>query len=175
MTRLAYRAALSLLLAGLAIALADLTAHGHGVPPLLGAVAAGYSSAVVLVYALGAAWHAGHAQACRLGHRGIRRPDRRRVVPGAAPVDQQARAQADEWARGTTMVAANADSVTAPTIAYTSALPIVAGVVGRFDGAGVGDAIPGPWTLPVGPAGRHAGTAASDLSEWGAFEYARPQ
>lgn len=179
MTRLAYRAALALLLAGVAIGLADLTANGHGVPPLLGAVAAGYFSVVVLAYACGAAWHVGRGEACALAHRERQRPSGRRVVPGEVLAEQWARAATEESAYADAMAAVAAEPIPgyteAPTIGYTAVMSTVTGLVGRFDAAGVGDAAPAPWTPPAAPAGRHAGAAASDPSEWGALEYARPQ
>lgn len=160
MTRVLYRTALAVLLAGNAAGLAVLVGDGHGMPPLLGAVALGYTGAVVLAYACGAAWHAGHARACRSDHRDRRRPSGRRVVPGEVVDGERVWA---EYERGSAQAAAPA---VPPTVAYTAAMPTVSGVVGRFDAA-VGDAVPGAWTPAV--------SAVPDLSEWGAFEYARPQ
>lgn len=157
MTRVLYRTALAVLLAGNAAGLAVLVGDGHGMPPLLGAVALGYTGAVVLAYACGAAWHAGHARACRSAHRDRRRPSGRRVVPGEVVDGERVWA---EYERGSAQAAAPA--VPPPTVAYTAAVPTVSGVVGRFDAA-VGDAAPGVWTPAV--------SAVPDLSAWGAFEY----
>ncbi|HEU5429599.1 MAG TPA: hypothetical protein VFU74_22150 [Actinocrinis sp.] len=156
MTRVLYRTALAVLLAGNAAGLAVLVGDGHGMPPLLGAVALGYTGAVVLAYACGAAWHAGHARACRSAHRD-HRPSGRRVVPGEAVDGERVWA---EYERARAQVVASAPPP--PTVAYTAAMPTVSSVVGRFNAA-VGDAAPGAWTPAV--------SAVPDLSAWGAFEY----
>lgn len=160
MTRVLYRTALAVLLAGNAAGLAVLVAAGHGIPPLLGAVALGYLGAVVLAYACGAAFHVGGAHGCKVAHERRWRPERPQVVPGVVIAEEQAGADPRH----------PLPQVPPRTMVYTAAMPTVGGVVGRFDAA-VADAAPGVWTPPVGAAGRHAGAAASDLSEWGAFEY----
>lgn len=184
MKRLLYRALYASLLTATGLVFAVLAPKAARTQPpgaLLDATAAiilGYAGTFVFVYACGAVWHLGRADACRYVHR-RQRPDARRIVPGAAAKQQHAAAMAavaadpmqpqgsfyDVWMQGVPTDGTPALRPLGPTPTSEEELSTW-GPAGRPMGFAptVTDAPP---ELRTAPTGRHAGVS-DELRE---FDY----
>lgn len=129
MTRVLIRAALAFLLADAATRLALLVQDGHGLAQLLGAVTAAYVSLIVLGYAIGAAFHAGSASACRWNRRrciGTYSHAARTAAVRATPPAELHAPGRHAAAMAAIAAAPLADTLTMPAVqAETQPMPIV--------------------------------------------------
>lgn len=127
MKRLLYRTLYASLLTATGLVFAVLAPKAARTQPpgaLLDATAAialGYAGTFVFVYACGAVWHLGRADACRYVHR-RQRPDARRTIPGAVAEQQHAAA----------IAAVAAEPMQSQHIDDTAVMPVVTGVTWGF-------------------------------------------